>query len=80
MDSVLREIQVECLPGDVPDQIQVDVTELNIGDSIRVAGLHVDAAKINMISEPDLVVLTVVAPHVEVEPEVEEEELVEPTE
>jgi large subunit ribosomal protein L25 len=78
LDTVLREIQVECLPGDVPDHIRVDVTELDIGDSVRVAELQVETSRVNMISEPDLVVLTVVAPHVEAEPEVEEEEVAEP--
>ena len=77
LDTVLREVQVECLPGDVPDHIRVDVTELDIGDSVRVAELQVDTSKINMISEPGLLVLTVAPPHVEVEPEVEEDEVAE---
>ncbi len=35
LDIVLREIELECFPIDVPDQIPVDVTELEIGDSVR---------------------------------------------
>lgn len=80
LDLVLREIEVECLPTDVPDHIPLDVTELEIGDSVRVEALHIGDSKINLLSGPDLVILSIVAPHVEVEVEefVEEEELEEP--
>ena len=80
LDIVLREIQLKCLPGDVPDHIPVEVHALEIGDTIRVENLQVDASKITLLSDPDLVVLTVIPPHVEKEPEVvlEEEEVGEP--
>ncbi len=80
LDIVLREIELECLPADVPDHIPVDVTELEIGDSVRVKALQMDLSKISLLSDPDLVILSVVPPHVEEEPEVipEEEELEEP--
>ena len=80
LDIVLREIGLECLPSDVPDHIPVDVTELEIGDSVRVEALQLDLSKISLLSDPDLVILSVVPPHVEEEPEVipEEEELEEP--
>lgn len=70
LDMVLREIKLECLPIDVPDRIRIDVTELEIGDAIRVADLQVDTSKVTVLSEPDLVLVTVVPPHVEKEPEV----------
>ncbi len=75
LDTVLREIEVECLPGDVPENIAVDVSELDIGDSLRVEDLQIGDHKIEIVSEPDLVVVTVVPPRVveEEEPEVEEE-------
>ena len=80
LDIVLREIELECLPSDVPDHIPVDVTELEIGDSVRVEALQIDLSKISVLSDPALVILSVVPPHVEEEPEVipEEEELEEP--
>jgi large subunit ribosomal protein L25 len=80
LEVVLREISVECLPGDVPDQVQVDVTDLDIGAAIRVSELAVDLNKVKLLSDPELVVLTVVPPRVEEEPEVlvEEEEALEP--
>ena len=80
LDLVLREVRVECLPRDVPDRIHVDVADLEIGDSIRVERLQLDTSKVTLISEPELVVLTVVPPHVEKEAEVvaEEEPVEEP--
>ncbi len=79
LDIVLREIDVECLPREVPDSIVVDISELEIGDSIRVSDLVVDEA-VKILSDEDLVVVHVVPPRVEVEEEVllEEEEGVEP--
>ena len=81
LDIVLREIELECFPSDVPDHVPVDVTELEIGDSVRVEALQMDLSKISVLSEPDLVILSILPPHVEEEPEVvveEEEELEEP--
>ncbi|MCZ6768107.1 MAG: 50S ribosomal protein L25 [Acidobacteria bacterium] len=80
LDQVLREIEVECLPTEVPDHIPLDVTELEIGDSVRVGALQLDNSKISLLSAPDLVILSIVPPHVEEEVEeiVEEEELEEP--
>jgi large subunit ribosomal protein L25 len=80
LEVVLREISVECLPGDVPDQVQVDVTDLDIGAAIRVSELAIDTNKVKLLSDPELTVLTVVPPRVEEEPEVlvEEEEALEP--
>ncbi len=73
LDTVMREIQLECLPGNVPDNILVEVSELEIGDSIRVGDLNIDTSQLSVLSEPDLVVVTVGAPKVEEEPEIEEE-------
>jgi len=80
LDIVLREIELECLPADVPDHIPVDVTQLEIGDTVRVEALQMDLSKISVLSDPGLVILSIVPPHVEEEPEVvlEEEELEEP--
>ncbi|HUG44069.1 MAG TPA: 50S ribosomal protein L25 [Acidobacteriota bacterium] len=74
LDLVLREVEVECLPGNVPDHIQVEVSELEIGDAVRVSDLKVDSSTITILSEPNLVVATVLAPHVEEEEEEEAEE------
>ena len=76
LDLVLREIHLECLPGDLPDHLRFDVTDLEIGDSVRIEQLEVDEAKVKILSDPDLTVLTIGAPAVEEEEE-EEEELAE---
>ncbi len=39
LDQVLREVEIECLPSDIPASIEVDVSEMKIGDVIRVADL-----------------------------------------
>lgn len=39
LDQVLREVEIECLPGDIPDAIEVDVTAMKVGDVIRVSDL-----------------------------------------
>ena len=69
LDLVLREIHLECLPGDLPDHIRVDVTDLEIGDSVRVEQLDVDTDKVKILSDPDLTILTIAAPSVEADAE-----------
>lgn len=69
LDLVLREIHLECLPGDLPDHIRVDVTDLEIGDSVRVEHLDVDTDKVKILSDPDLTILTIAAPSVEADAE-----------
>ena len=68
MDFVTRSVEVECLPSDIPESIKVDVSALNINDYIRVKNLQTDA-KVKMISEPEIVVVTVVPPTKEEVPE-----------
>ncbi len=78
VDLVSREILVECLPNDVPSEIEVPMEALEIGDMVRVSELNVETSKIKILSEPDQVVVTVIAPRVEEEviaaPEEEEGE------
>ncbi len=69
LDIVVREIHLECLPGNLPDHIRVDVTDLEIGDSIRVEQLDVDTDNVTILSDPDLTILTIAAPSVEAEAE-----------
>ena len=46
LDLVLREVEIECLPGDIPSHVDVDVSNLNLFDVIRVSDLpHSDAIK-----------------------------------
>lgn len=65
LEVVLRTIQVECLPGDVPQHIAVDVNDLDIGGTVRISQLQVDTEKVKILNDPDLVVLSVVLPAAE---------------
>lgn len=65
MDLIRREISVECLPGDVPDHIPVNVEKLAINDLIRVAEIEYDKAKFQIMEDPNQTVLTVLPPRAE---------------
>ncbi len=75
VDIVVREIEVVCLPRDVPDHISIDIAHLNIGEAFRVRDLPSISGDFDISSNRDLVLVTVVPPKVEVEPEPAEEEL-----
>lgn len=47
----LREVEVECLPKDIPDKFSIDVSELNIGDSLHVSDLT-QVAKVKVLANP----------------------------
>ena len=67
VDFVNRDILIECLPGDIPENITVDVTELMLHDSIRVRDLPANP-KWKAVSEPDTLIVHLVALKVEEEP------------
>jgi large subunit ribosomal protein L25 len=67
LDFVTREIEVECLPTDIPDQIDIDVSELMLHQAIRVRDLPVHP-KWKAISDPETMLVHVVMPKVEEEP------------
>ena len=67
LDQVLREVEIECLPGDIPSHIDVDVSNLNIGDSVRVADLP-HSGKLKFLTEEDATVAHVVSIREEVAP------------
>lgn len=68
LSVVLHELEVQCLPGNIPDVIAVDVSSLDMGESLTVAELKLPqgvAAK----TDPQLVVVTVLAPQKELSEE-----------
>ncbi len=65
LDFVHRAVTVECLPGDIPEHIAVDVTELMIGQGVRVRDLPADG-QWRAVSEPDMLIVHIVAPRLEV--------------
>jgi large subunit ribosomal protein L25 len=66
MDVVTHSLEVRCLPTDLPEAIEVDVTGLRIGDHLSVKDLQL-GDKIDVLSDPDTVLVTIGAPRVEEE-------------
>lgn len=67
LDIVHRQIEVECLPADIPTHIEVDVTELMVGQSIRVRDLAT-GAKWKALTDPETMIMHVIIPKVEEAP------------
>jgi large subunit ribosomal protein L25 len=67
LEQSLRALAIECLPADLPDRITVDVSQLNIGDSIHVRDIQFPTGVTPKV-QPDLTAFSVVAPVVEEEP------------
>jgi hypothetical protein len=60
LEIVVRQIDVECLPGDIPERIEVEVSDLGLNESIRVSDLPI-TAKVKVLNNPDQVVVHVVS-------------------
>ena len=67
LELVLRTLAVQCLPGDLIEEFELDVADLHIGKTLRVRDVPVDAAKYKVLSDPDQVVAAVAAPRTEEE-------------
>jgi large subunit ribosomal protein L25 len=67
LDFVTRELEIECLPADIPEKIEVDVSALELGKHLRVSELQLPE-KLTMLTEPDVVIAHVVAPRAEEAP------------
>jgi large subunit ribosomal protein L25 len=71
LDHSLRDIEIEVLPADIPEHVELDVTALTIGHSLFVRDIKIEKARI--LNDPDTPVCTVVAPRTEEAPAVVEE-------
>ena len=60
-ETVTREVEIECLPNDIPTEYRMDISHLMIGMHLRAADLAIDAAKIKLITDPERVIAHVVA-------------------
>ncbi len=69
LDQIRRVVEIQCLPGDIPNSIEVDVSSLKIGDSIHISDIQFEKGKI--LTDPEETIATVLAPIVE-EKKVEE--------
>jgi large subunit ribosomal protein L25 len=64
LDFVTRELEVECLPTDIPEKIVVDVSELALNKHVRVSEIQAPA-RVRILTDPDVVIAHVVAPRAE---------------
>ncbi len=78
LEHILWEIEVECLPTDIPKEIEVDVSQLKIGDSVHIKDV-VFPSNIKVLNDPGAIILSIAAPmKEEVAAPVEGEEKAEP--
>jgi len=66
LQIVRREIEVLCLPTEIPEAFEVDVSDLDIGDAIHLEDIQT-VGNIEIVEETNVTVVTVLAPKVEVE-------------
>lgn len=74
LDQAMREVTVECLPKDIPEGLVVDVSELEIGDSVRVEDIVVPSS-VRVLVDEDTTLASVVPPVSEEDLEVAVEEV-----
>jgi large subunit ribosomal protein L25 len=70
-ETVTREVEIECLPADIPTEFKVDVAGLMMNSQLRAGDLKIDSAKLKLITDPERVLAHVVALKVEEEKPVE---------
>lgn len=75
MEFPRREVEIECLPTRIPEQMKIEVSQLSIGDSVRIGDLQIPEG-IKVLDDPDTIIVTIGAPAAlkeeEVKPAVEE--------
>jgi large subunit ribosomal protein L25 len=67
LDIVHREVEIECLPADIPEHIEIDVAELMLGQAIRLKDVATNP-KWKAVTDPDVMLVHVIAPRAVVEP------------
>ena len=70
-EVVTREVEVECLPGDIPSEFKADVSGLMLNQALRARDLQLDTTKLKLITDPEQVLAHVVTLKVEEEKPVE---------
>lgn len=63
IDHQIREVDIECLALEVPDHIEVDITDLELGESVHVSDLNV-AEGVTILTDPDLAIASVHTPRI----------------
>ena len=67
LSFMLHEVEVSCLPKHIPSQIEVDITEVGIGEAIHVGDLDLDKEVVDIHAPDDQVLMTVLKPRVVIE-------------
>ena len=70
-EMVTREVEIECLPGDIPEEFRMDISGLTIGKQLRASDLPIDPQKIKLLTDPARVLAHVVILKKEEEPAAE---------
>lgn len=73
-DVITREVEVECLPDNIPDSFAIDITPLKVGDSVKIADLELDENVKLLEEDLSQPLILVAAPRIEAEPVAEEGE------
>ena len=76
LQIIRREIEVLCMPGDIPEAIELDITDLDVGDSVHVEEIPL-GDNVEISADVNYTILTIVSPKVEEVEEEEEEEALE---
>ena len=76
LQIIRRELDVVCKPADTPSSIQIDITDLVVGDSVHIEDIDL-GENVEIPHEVNFTVITIVAPTLEEEEVEEEEELME---
>ena len=79
IEILLREIEVRCLPDQIPASVDVDVTAVEIGESLHVSDLTLPEG-VESVTDDRLAVVTIIAPEAEEAPAEDEAEAAAPTE
>ncbi len=74
LNQVSQDIEIKCLPMDIPNIIEVDISNLSIGDTVLSSQISL-GDELELISAEDMLIVSVTLPMKEVEPEVEEDGL-----
>jgi len=65
MEQLLRDVEIECLPADIPEAIYVDVSGLHLGKRIAVSDLPIDKTRITVLTPKDVAIAAIIAPQEE---------------
>ena len=72
LDLVMHTISIECLPGDLSESIEINVSEMEIGDALHLGDLELDS-KFKVLGDTESIVVSVSEPHVETEEDEDED-------